>query len=131
MVEATGTFTVLSWSEDTYEELDSGGKLTKAQVTFGFSGDLEAQGTWDALICYRDDGNASFTGYQRTIGTLGGRSGSFVVRADGTYGAGATATNWQVMDGSASGELSGLRGTGSAVAESGPGGTFTFEYELG
>lgn len=131
MPTATGKFSVSSWDEDTYAELDSGGKLTKARVTFGFSGDLEAQGEWNALMCYQDDGTAAFTGYQRTAGTLGGRTGSFVLRADGTFTGGVATTNWQVMDGLASGELSGLRGTGSAVASDGPGGTFTFEYELG
>lgn len=131
MPAATGKFSVSSWDEDTYAELDSGGKLTKARVTFGFSGDLEAQGEWNALMCYRDDGTAAFTGYQRTAGTLGGRTGSFVLRADGTFTGGVATTNWQVMDGSASGELRGLRGTGSAEASEGPGGTFTFEYELG
>jgi hypothetical protein len=128
---ATGKFSVSSWDEDGYAELDNGGKLTKARVTFGFSGDLEAQGNWDALMCYLDDGTAAFTGYQRTVGTLGGRSGSFVLRADGTFEDGVATTSWQVVDGSASAELLGLRGTGSAVAPGGPGGTFTFEYELG
>lgn len=131
MPTATGKFSVSSWDEDTYAELDTGGKLTKARVTYGLSGDLEAQGDWDALMCYRDDGTAKFTGYQRTVGTLGGRAGSFVLRADGSFEGGVATTNWQVMDGSGSGELSGLRGTGSAVAPGGPGGTFTFEYELG
>lgn len=131
MAEATGKFTVLSWDEDTYAELDSGGKLTRAHVTFGFTGDLEAQGEWDALMCYRDDGTASFTGYQRTDGILGDRSGSFVFRGDGTFEAGVATTSWQVVAGSASGGLRGLRGTGTAVAQGGPGGTFTFEYELG
>jgi hypothetical protein len=131
MPTATGKFSVSSWDEDTYAELDGGGKLTKARVTFGLSGDLEAQGDWDALMCYRDDGTATFTGYQRTVGTLDGRGGSFVLRADGTFEGGVATTNWQVMDGSASGELRGLRGTGSAVAPGGPGGTFRFEYELG
>jgi hypothetical protein len=130
MAQAAGTFTVLAWEEDTYTELDSGGKLTKARVRFGFSGDLEAEGDWDALMCYRDDGSASFTGYQQTIGTLDGRSGSFVVRGDGTFEGGVATTTWQVVDGSASGELRGLRGTGTAAASSGPGGTFTLEYEL-
>jgi len=130
MGAATGKFTVLSWDEDTYAELGNGGKLTKAHVTFGLTGDLEAQAEWDALMCYRDDGTASFTGYQRTDGVLGGRSGSFVIRGDGTFEAGVATTNWQVVDGSASGELRGLRGTGTAVAAGGPGGTFTFEYEL-
>ena len=131
MAEATGKFTVSAWDEDTYAELDGGGKLTRAHVTFGFSGDLEAQGEWDALMCYGNDGTAAFTGYQRTTGTLDGRTGSFVVRGDGTFEAGVATTNWQVVEGSASGELRGLRGHGSAVAPGGPGGTFTFEYELG
>src|SRR5215469_6385985 len=124
MATATGKFSVSSWDEDTYAELDSGGKLTKARVTFGLSGDLEAQGDWDAVMCYRDDGTAAFTGYQRTVGTLGGRTGGFVLRTDGTFEGGVATTNWEVMDGSASGELRGLRGTGSAVAPGGPGGTF-------
>jgi hypothetical protein len=131
MSRATGTFTVSSWDEDTYSELDGGGKLTKAQVSFGFNGDLEARGDWDALMCYRDDGTAAFTGFQRTVGKLAGREGSFVLRSDGTFEGGEARSSWQVVDGSASGELRGLRGSGSAVAGGGPGGTFTFEYELG
>jgi len=130
MADAKGSFAVSSWDEETYEELAGGGKLTKAKVTFGFSGDMEGQGQWDALMCYRDDGTATFTGFQRTVGTLAGRQGSFVVRADGTFEGGVATTAWQVVDGSGSGELRGLRGTGSAVAEGSPGGTFALEYEL-
>ncbi|HVB41495.1 MAG TPA: DUF3224 domain-containing protein [Streptosporangiaceae bacterium] len=37
---ATGTFTVSSWDEDTYQELTDGGKLTRARVMFGLDGDL-------------------------------------------------------------------------------------------
>jgi hypothetical protein len=129
MSEASGTFSVVAWDEDTYSELESGGKLTKARVTFGFSGDLEAQGEWDAVMCYGQDGTAAYTGYQRTTGKLDGRTGSFVLRADGAYESGEARTNWEVVPGSASGELAGLRGSGSSVA-GGPGGTFTFEYEL-
>lgn len=130
MATATGTFTVSSWDEDSYAELDAGGKLTKARVTFGFSGDLEAQGQWDAVMCYREDGTAAFTGYQRTEGSLAGRSGSFVLRADGNFEGGEARSSWQVVDGSTSGELRGLRGSGTAVSTGAPGGTFTLEYEL-
>ena len=129
-MDAQGTFAVTSWDEATYEELESGGKLTKARVAFGFSGDLEGQGDWDALMCYRDDGTAAFTGFQRTTGKVGGRQGSFVLRADGTFEGGVARSTWQVVDGSGSGELSGLRGTGEAVADGGLGGTFRLEYEL-
>lgn len=131
MTQAAGTFTVSGWDESTYEELSDGAKLTKAHVTFGFDGDLKAEGGWEAVMCYRPDGTATFTGFQRTVGTLGGKEGTFVVRADGTFGNGQARTAWEVIDGMATGALAGLRGTGTAVTTSGSGGDFTFDYELG
>lgn len=130
MARATGTFTVSSWDENTYEELDGGAKLSKASVKFAFAGDLEAQGQWDAVMWYGDDGTAKFTGYQHTVGTLGGRTGGFVLRADGVFEAGEARTTWEVVPGSTSGDLRGLAGTGVAVSKEMPGGTYTFEYEL-
>ena len=128
--EATGTFTVSSWDEDTYEQLGGGGKLTRARVVFGLVGDLEAEAGWDAVMCYLPDGTAYFTGYQRTTGKLGDREGSFVFRADGTYAGGEARTTWQVVDGTGTAGLRGVRGSGTAVSTGGPGGTYTFSYEL-
>jgi len=130
-VEARGTFRVFAWDEDTHEELDGGGKLTRAHVTFGYEGDLVGEGIWESVMCYRPDGTAEFTGFQRTSGTLAGRRGTFVLRAEGSFQGGEARTSWQVVDGSAAGELSGLRGGGSAVSSGGPGGTFVLDYELG
>ena len=50
--QATGSFKVTGWDEDTYEELQEGGKLTKAHVTFGLDGELAGEATWDAVMCY-------------------------------------------------------------------------------
>jgi len=131
MGKARGTFTVSSWDENTYAELDGNRKLTRATVTFDFAGGVRAQGTWDAVMCYRDDGTAVFTGMQRMVGEIEGRSGGFVLRADGTFAGGEARSEWQVVDGSATGDLAGLRGAGSAVATSTPPGTYNFEYDLG
>ena len=80
---------------------------------------------------YRDDGTATYTGLERIVGRLGDRSGSFVLRADGRFDGGAATTTWQVVDGSGSGDLSGISGTGTSVAASGqPGGTFTLDYDF-
>jgi hypothetical protein len=128
---AKGTFTVSSWEEHTSAELGGNGKLTRATVTFDFAGDATAQGTWDAVMCYRADGTAVFTGFQRMNGRLRGRSGTFVARADGTYEGGEARTDWQVIDGSGTGELAGLRGSGSSVSNAPPGGTFSLDYDLG
>ncbi len=129
---AEGTFKVNGWDENTYQELDGKEKLTKASMVFGYAGDVDGTGKSEALMFYREDGTAAYTGLERFVGQVGGRSGSFVLRADGVFEDGAATTNWQVVDGSGSGELRGLRGTGQAVAASGqPGGTFTLDYDLG
>lgn len=127
---ATGTFTVAGWDESAYEEFEGGGKLTKAQVTFGLDGALKGTARWEAVMCYRPDGTADFTGYQRVTGDLGSRNGTFVVRADGAYSDGVARTTWTVVEGSSTGALAGLHGSGEAVTTSGSGGDFTFDYEL-
>jgi Protein of unknown function (DUF3224) len=128
---AKGTFTVLGWDETTYAELDEKGKLTKARMTFDFAGDVQGQGVSETLMCYRQDGTAVFTGLQQMVGQVGGRSGSYVLLADGSYDGAEARTAWKVVDGSGTGELAGLRGSGSAEATSSPPGTFSFDYELG
>ena len=128
---ANGTFTVSGWDETTYVELDEKGKLTRARMTFDFAGDVQGQGVSETLMCYRQDGTAVFTGLQHMVGQVGGRSGSYVLLADGSYDGAVARTDWEVVEGSGTGELTGLRGTGSAVASSMPPGTFTFDYELG
>jgi hypothetical protein len=129
--QAKGAFTVAGWDEDTYLELAGGGKLTKAHVTFDLDGDLVGRGSWQAVMCYLPDGAASFTGFQHTTGKLAGREGGFVLRADGAFAAGVARTTWEVVDGSGTGDLQGLRGTGTAVTTGTSGGDFLLEYELG
>jgi hypothetical protein len=131
MAHATGTFTVASWDESTYQDLGGGAKLNKATVTFGMEGDIAGEATWDALMCYRPDGTAVFTGIQRIEGQLAGVHGSFVVQADGEYADGEARSRWQVISGTGNGGLTGLTGTGESVATATPPGSFNFDYDLG
>lgn len=131
MARATGSFTVASWDEDTYQQLDDDAKLTRTTVTFRLEGDLAGEARWDSLMCYRPDGTAVYTGIQHVTGTLDGAEGSFVVRADGEFADGEARSNWQVIEGSATGALAGLTGNGSSFATANPPGTFEFDYTLG
>jgi hypothetical protein len=131
VARATGTFTVKSWDENTYHELEGKARLTKARIVYELSGDLDAQSTSDTLMCYAEDGSAVYTGLDRVVGRLGERSGSFVVLGTGGYSGGEAKMTWQVVEGSATGELTGLHGTGTAVATHEPPGTFSLDYELG
>ena len=127
---ATGTFTITGWDESTYEELEGGAKLTKARVTQDLGGDIEGTATWESLMCYREDGTADYTGFQRVVGRIGDRSGSFVFQTVGTYDGTNATTTWVVVPGSGTDDLRGLTGEGSAVAGHGMGGTFTLDYEM-
>jgi hypothetical protein len=130
MARATGSFSVKSWDESTYQELDDNAKLTKATVAFALEGDLAAEATWDAVMCYRPDGTAVYTGMQQVKGQLAGREGSFVVQADGEFADGEARSRWQIVPGSGTGGLIGIAGTGTSAATAGPSGTFALDYSL-
>ncbi len=131
-MHAQGTFHNTGWDE---APVDAGGstagaKVTRARIGQRFSGDLEADGVWDAVMCYRADGTAVYTGYLRLEGQLGERTGSVVMEARGSYDGAVARSTWSVVPGTATGGLAGLRGEGSAAAPHGPDGTYAFDYEL-
>jgi hypothetical protein len=128
---ARSTFAVKSWDEPTLSEVDGHLKITRATVAFAYSGDLEGESAMQYLMLYRDNGSASVIGMERITGRLSGRSGSFVLRHQGGYADGTASGDFEVIDGSASGELTGLRGQGVAVARQDGSTEFAFDYEFG
>jgi Protein of unknown function (DUF3224) len=115
---ATGSFTIKSWDERPFAELEGAPKLTQARVTTTYGGDLDGEGTSTLVMAY-DGADASYTGYERVVGSLSGRSGSFVLRLAGGFEQGAARTDWTVVEGSGTGELAGLGGEGGYVAKQG------------
>ena len=128
---AKGTFTLKSFDEETYRELDGGTKLTRARIVVTMSGALEGEATADHIMYYLPDGTASYTGYQRFVGRIGDRSGSFVQMAVGGYDGTDATTTTTVVTGSGTGELVDIRGEGSTSVGHDGAGTYSFDYELG
>jgi Protein of unknown function (DUF3224) len=128
---ATSTFEVKNWDEQTCSEVDGHVKLTRANVAFSYRGDLEATSAMQYLMLYRDDGTASVIGLERVTGRLGAKSGSFVLQYTGNYADGVASGDLEVVSGSATGELAGLHGRGTAVAHHEGKTTFTLDYDLG
>ena len=116
--KATGSFTIKSWDEQPFAEVEGAPKLTQARVTTTYTGDLDGEGTSTLVMAY-DRADASYAGYERVVGSLGGRSGSFVLRLAGGFEQGAARTDWTVVEGSGTGELAGLQGEGGYVAKQG------------
>ena len=131
MTRASGTFTVTGGTEDPYQELDGGIKLTHASGTQTFDGDIEADGAVHWLMLYRADKTAHFVGLQRITGSVGGRHGSFVLAAEGDHEDGASRIRWTVVPGSGTGDLAGISGTGGMTAPGGASGTYELDYRFG
>ena len=112
---ATGTFTIKGWDEQPWAEHDQAAKLTHARVTTSYQGDLEGEGTSGLLMVYDQD-DAAYSGYERFVGSLEGRQGSFVLRLGGGFEGGTARTTWTVVEGSATGDLAGLQGEGGYQA---------------
>jgi len=128
--KAKGTFSIKSWDEKPYAEHSDAPKLTSAHVVNTYSGDLDGEGTVHSVMFYSSDTQATYFGYERVIGRLGGRSGSFVLHGSGTFENGVATTKWSVVPESATGDLKGLRGKGGYAATHQPAVDYELEYEL-
>ena len=110
--QATGTVTSKSWEEQPFSEPEGGLKLTRASVVNAFDGDIQGEGTLEYLMYYRSEQHASFIGLEQVAGTLGGRTGTFVLEHSGAFENGVVRATWRVAEGSGTGDLAGLRGEG-------------------
>ena len=124
------TFKVVGWDEEPYDEPEDGPKLTRVQVKRSFTGDLSGTGNLMLVMTYLDSGIVSFMGFEKVVGSLGGRTGSFVLRHTGVHdGQGATAEH-DIVAGSGTGELAGLEGTGGYSAGDEEYSDMTLDYEV-
>lgn len=118
-IKAKCTFKVTNWDEKPYNEFENGAKLTKAQVSYAYEGDLSGEGSVEFLMSHAADGTASFVGIEMITGKLSGKSGSFIIQHIGTFDSNGAHSKWTVVPKSGAGELEGISGEGSysAMAE--------------
>jgi hypothetical protein len=124
MMKARGRYTVKKWNETTYDQISPGMKMTRASVEYAFSGEIAGNASVEYLMFYRhfDEkdqhaSSASYAGLIRFMGTLEGRQGSFVMKDDGGFEGGTADSVLQICDGSGTGSLAGIRGSGMYRAD--------------
>ena len=103
-------FAIKSWDEKPWSEGSALPKLTRANVTKTFTGELEGEGQLEYLMAYRHDGSASFVGLERVVGALAGKKGTFVLQRTGVFENGVATESYSVVPGSGTGDLRELRG---------------------
>ena len=135
-MRAKATYTVKKWEEETYQQISPEMKMTKASVEYNFSGDMEGKGSVEYLMFYRyfdakdqHKSAASYVGLIRFEGTVAGKSGSFVMEDYGSFENGTARSDLQIAEGSGTGELKGIMGTGTYRANQ-DGLNIELEYNL-
>jgi hypothetical protein len=129
---ANASFQIDNWDEQEIFETDDGSKVTRAQVSKSFTGELEGEGTVEWLMGYDENGTATFVGLERVVGTLGGKKGSFVLQHSGSFDGKTAKAELTIVPGSGAGDLSGLKGDGTFEAGMGEDGKrrVTLDYDL-
>ncbi|KAA2266106.1 DUF3224 domain-containing protein [Solihabitans fulvus] len=124
---AAGTFSIDSWDQKSFEDP----QLASAEVTKTFRGDIEGTCATKLLFAGNETtGAAAYVGFERIIGSVHGKSGSFIMRhnaaklgEDGTF-------SWAVVPGTGTEELAGLRGEGTITPEPDKSHSYTLDYDL-
>jgi hypothetical protein len=125
---ATAVITVHKYEPSAYDEPAGGPVLTRIHVEESFSGDITGEGVVEFLQAARADGSASFVGIERVTSELGGRRGTFLLQDAGTVQGNVVSGDWFVIPGSATGQLTGLRGEGGFRANLGEGAQVHLDY---
>ncbi len=133
---ATVRVTGLTWDEQRVAETDPVHAVAAARFTARWAGDVVGESTCALTITYVDGDPADphslvgpYCGFEQVTGTLDGRSGSFVLAEYGDHRDGVARTVIEVVEGSGTGELAGLRGRGSYSADAMEY-TLTLDYDL-
>ena len=125
---ASAVITVRKYEPAAYDQPAEGPALTRIHVEESFAGDISGAGVVEFLQAARPDGSASFVGIERVTGTLGGRTGTFLLQDAGTVRGSIVSGDWFVIPGSGTGQLAGLRGEGGFRANLGEGAQVHLDY---
>jgi Protein of unknown function (DUF3224) len=133
---ATGTFTVDSWKDEPVADpgedgaTDPATKIGWVQLSKTFQGDLAGHSTVDMLSVMVANEPAGYVAIERVRGTLGGRTGSFVLQHSAIADGATQELQIEVVPRSGSGDLAGLSGDFEVIRADDGSHTYSFAYRL-
>jgi hypothetical protein len=127
---ATAKFQMKGWDETPYAELGGSKRLVRSTMNGSYEGDVTGESSTEFLMAYSSDDLATYVGIERVEGSVGGRSGTFVMQVTGTFAGGLARHTSTVIPGAGTGDLAGLRGLGSFEAPMGQTAETTLDYDF-
>jgi hypothetical protein len=127
-VNASAPFTNDRYDEEPYAEAE-GAELSRVHISRTFTGELEGESTAELMIA-KSEGGGGYVGHDRISGTLQGQSGSFVFQHTGLMGPGGVTNSGTIVPGTGTGDLEGITGEGTMLADDEGNHILTLLYEL-
>jgi hypothetical protein len=127
-VNASAPFSNDRYDEEAYAEAD-GVELSRVHITRTFTGDLQGESTAELMIA-KSEGGGGYVGHDKISGILGGSTGTFVFQHTGLMGPDGVTNAGTVVPGSGTGDLEGISGEGTMLADDEGNHTLTLTYEL-
>lgn len=129
-MKISGTFEVKLQPLDSYAQGKDQIAIRRMSIDKQFKGALSATSMGEMLSAMTPvEGSAGYVAIEQVTGTLGDKSGSFVLQHFGTMNKGKDRLVLEVVPDSGTGELAGLSGKMKINIESGQH-NYEFEYEL-
>ncbi len=129
-MKITGKFDVKVNPLDSFANGEGGVSLGRMSLDKTFYGELAATSKGEMLTAMTPaQGSAGYVAIEQVIGTLSGKTGSFVLQHFGIMNSGKSRLILEVVPDSATGELTGLSGSMEIKDEDGQH-VYEFDYEM-
>jgi len=126
---AESAFEITGWDEEDVFDAD-GVRIYRVKVAKALTGELEGTAAGEMTMAMAPGDSAAYVGFDRLEVTVGGRRGSFVIRHNASMHAGGGDAAWDIVPGSGTGELSGIRGTSTVAKDADGNHTYAIDYDL-
>ena len=127
-MNASAPFTNDRYDEEPYWDAD-GVEVSRVHISRTFSGDLEGESVAELLIA-KSEAGGGYVGHDRVTGSLQGKTGGFVFQHTGLMGPDGVTNTGTIVPGTGTGELAGIAGEGTMLADEEGNHTLTLAYEL-
>lgn len=123
----SGTFQITQWNEEAISNQDevaidgrnqdeatlAGRKQTVAKITQEYMGDLVGTSSLQYVMTYQSEQLALFVGFEQLNVTINGKSGTLVVKHDGTFENGVASSKFVLIPSSGTGGFTNVAGQGT------------------
>ena len=127
---ASATFDIDAWDEQPWDD-GIGARLTRTRATKTYHGEIEGSSVSELLMAYaQETASRAYVGFERIVGRVGDRTGSFVLHHTATASGAGHAVSWSIVPDTGTGGLEGIRGEAQIVTTPQGGHSITLDYDL-